>query len=48
MADYSKDMLETRIDEEFVASIKSKGNEELEYSGTVIYGDTKEVNENFS
>lgn len=45
VADYPKDMLETRTDEELVASIESKDNKELEYLGAVIYGDTKEVNE---
>lgn len=45
VADYPKDMLETRTDEELVVSINSKENEQLEYLGAIIYGDSKEVNE---
>ena len=45
VADYPKDMLETRTDEELVASINSKENEQLEYLGAIIYGNTKDVNE---
>lgn len=45
VADYPKDMLETRTDEELVESISSKENDKLEYLGAVIYGDTKDVDE---
>lgn len=45
VADYPKDMLDTRTDDELVSSINSKNNDELEYLGAVIYGDTKDVNE---
>lgn len=45
VADYPKDMLDTRTDEELVASINSKENDKLEYLGAIIYGDTKDVNE---
>lgn len=45
VADYPKDMLDTRTDDELVASINSKENDKLEYIGAIIYGDTKEVNE---
>lgn len=45
VADYPKDMLETRTDDELVASISSKENNQLEYLGAIIYGSTKEVNE---
>lgn len=45
VADYPKDMLNTRTDEELVASINSKENEKLEYMGAVIYGNTKDVDE---
>ena len=45
VADYPKEMLETRTDEELVESIKSKENDKLEYLGAVIYGDTKDVDE---
>lgn len=45
VADYPKDMLDTRTDNELVDSISSKENNQLEYLGAIIYGDTKEVNE---
>lgn len=45
VADYPKDMLDTRTDEELVNSIHSKENDKLEYMGAIIYGDTKEVDE---
>lgn len=45
VADYPKDMLDTRTDDELVASISSKENDKLEYMGTVIYGNTKDVDE---
>ena len=45
VADYPKDMLDTRTDEELVESISNKENEKLEYMGAIIYGDTKDVNE---
>jgi len=45
VADYPKDMLETRTDEELVESISSKSNDELEYLGAIIYGNTNDVNE---
>lgn len=45
VADYPKDMLDTRTDEELVESINSKENDKLEYMGAIIYGDTKDVNE---
>ncbi len=45
VADYPKDMLDTRTDEELVEQVSSKENDKLEYLGAVIYGDTKEVNE---
>ena len=45
VADYPRDMLETRTDEELIESISSKENDKLEYLGAIIYGDTKEVNE---
>ncbi len=45
VADYPKDMLETRTDNELVESIGSKENDKLEYLGAIIYGDTNEVNE---
>ncbi len=45
VADYPKDMLDTRTDEELVKSISNKENEKLEYIGAIIYGDTKDVDE---
>jgi len=45
VADYPRDMLDTRTDEELVNSISSKENENLEYLGAIIYGDTDAVNE---
>ena len=45
VADYPKDMLETRTDDELVESIRGKENDKLEYLGAVIYGDTKDVND---
>ena len=45
VADYPKDMLDTRTDDELVTSINGKENDKLEYLGAVIYGDTKDVNE---
>lgn len=45
VADYPKDMLDTRTDSELVESINSKENDKLEYLGAIIYGDTKDVDE---
>ena len=45
VADYPKDMLDTRTDDELVASISNKENEQLEYLGAIIYGNTDDVNE---
>lgn len=45
VADYPKDMLETRTDEELVTQISAKETDKLEYLGAIIYGNTKDVNE---
>ena len=45
VADYPKDMLDTRTDDELVAAIANKENDQLEYLGAIIYGDTNDVNE---
>ena len=45
VADYPKDMLDTRTDSELIESIDNKENDELEYLGAVIYGDSKLVDE---
>ena len=44
VADYPREMLETRTDDELVSSINSKENEKLEYLGAIIYGNTEDVN----
>ena len=43
VADYPKDMLDTRTDDELVESINSKENDKLEYLGAIIYGNTTDV-----
>lgn len=43
VADYPRDMLDTRTDEELVNSLGMKENDKLEYLGAIIYGNTKEV-----
>ncbi len=45
VADYPKDMLETRTDDELVESINNKENDKLEYLGAILYGNTKEIDE---
>jgi len=45
VADYPKEMLDTRTDEELVEAINQKENDKLEYLGAVIYGDTEVINE---
>ena len=45
VADYPRDMLDTKTDDELVSSINSKENDKLEYLGAVIYGNTKDVDE---
>lgn len=45
VADYPREMLETRTDDELVDAVSKKENEELEYLGAIIYGNTKDVNE---
>lgn len=45
VADYPREMLETRTDEELVTAISEKENEQLEYLGAIIYGNTEDVNE---
>lgn len=45
VADYPIDMLETRTDEELINSVASKENDNLEYLGAIIYGNTEDVNE---
>ncbi len=43
VADYPKDMLDTRTDEELAYSLASKTNDDLEYLGAILYGPTMEV-----
>ena len=45
VADYPREMLETRTDNELVNSIESKENEKLEYLGAIIYGNTEDVDQ---
>lgn len=45
VADYPKEMLETRTDEELVSAVNAKENDQLEYLGAIIYGNTNDVNE---
>ena len=45
VADYPRDMLETKTDEDLVNSLEKKENSELEYLGAIIYGNTAEVNQ---
>ena len=45
VVDYTRNMLETRTDDELVKSISSKDSESLEYLGVVIYGNAKNVDE---
>ena len=44
VADYPREMLDTRTDDELVAAIESKENNQLDYLGAIIYGSAKEVN----
>ncbi len=44
VADYPKEMLETRTDAELVEEVSKKTNEELDYLGAIIYGNTEDVN----
>ena len=43
VADYPKDMLDTKTDDELVESVGLKENDKLEYLGAIIYGNTKDV-----
>ena len=45
VADYPKEMLETRTDEELVEAISIKNEEKIEYLGAILYGNTEDINE---
>lgn len=45
VADYPREMLETRTDDELIEAVHAKENEDFEYLGAVIYGNTNDVNE---
>lgn len=45
VADYPKEMLNTRTDDELIEAINQKENDKLEYLGAIIYGNTEAVNE---
>lgn len=44
VADYPKEMLDTRTDKELVEAMEAKENHQFEYLGAIIYGNTEEVN----
>lgn len=44
IADYPTEMLETGHDNELVEALKSKSNEELEYLGCAVFGDSAVIN----
>lgn len=45
VADYPREVLETRTDEELVASVSAKATDELDYLGALIYGNSEDVDE---
>lgn len=45
VADYPREMLETRTDDELVNSMLKKESDQFEYLGAIIYGNADEVNE---
>ena len=45
VADYPKEMLDTRTDDELADAVNNKENDKLEYLGAIIYGESKDVNE---
>ena len=45
VADYPKEMLETRTDEELIEAISIKDEEKIEYMGAILYGNTEDINE---
>ena len=45
VVDYPRKMIVTRTDEELVAEIAKKHNDQLEYMGAIFYGSTSDVNE---
>lgn len=45
VADYPKEVLDTRTDAELVTAVENKENDKLEYLGAVIYGNSEDVNE---
>ena len=45
VADYPKEMLETRTDDDLYNAVSIKENEKIEYLGAIIYGNTKDIDE---
>jgi len=45
VADYPKEMLDTRTDDDLYNAVNAKENEKIEYLGAIIYGNTKDVDE---
>ena len=43
IADYPREMLETRTDEELVEAISIKDEEKIDYLGAILYGNTEDV-----
>ena len=44
VAEYPREMLDTRTDDDLAAALAVRPTDELEYLGAVIYGDTDAVN----
>ena len=44
VAEYPREMLDTRTDDDLAAALAARPTDELEYLGAVIYGDTDAVN----
>lgn len=45
VADYPREILETRTDDDLADAIEAKENDKFEYMGAIIYGNTKDVDE---
>lgn len=45
VADYPREILETRTDDDLTDAIEAKENDKFEYMGAIIYGNTKDVDE---
>lgn len=45
VADYPREILETRTDDDLADAIEAKENDKFKYMGAIIYGNTKDVDE---